>query len=138
MVAVVTASLCDDLRHDLNPAGVPVTGRALLSVLAAALPLSPPRSGGSGSSLSRRVWRGLTRRPATDQALDALEGALVLAADHELAPSTLAARVAASFRADPYAVVLTGLGPASGSWRPGSTGAPSEVETLLAEAAEGG
>jgi citrate synthase len=43
--------------------------------------------------------------------------------------------VAASFRADPYAVVLTGLGPASGSWQSGSTGAPSEVEALLHQAA---
>jgi citrate synthase len=66
-----------------------------------------------------------------------LEAALVLSADHELAPSTLAARVAAAFRADPYAVVSTGLGPASGSWRSGSSGAPSEVEALLREA-EGG
>jgi citrate synthase len=64
-----------------------------------------------------------------------LDAALVLVADHELAPSTLAARVAASFRADPYAVVMTGLGPASGSWPPGSSGAPSEVEAILGEAA---
>jgi citrate synthase len=40
----------------------------------------------------------------------ALSAALVLLADHELAASTLAARVAASVRADPYAVVGTGLG----------------------------
>ena len=60
--------------------------------------------------------------------------ARILSADHELAPSTLAARVAAAFRADPYAVVGTGLGPASGSWPTGSSGAPSEVESLLVEA----
>ena len=66
-----------------------------------------------------------------------LEAALVLSADHELAPSTLAARVAAAFRADPYAVVGTGLGPASGSWRSGSSGAPGEVEALLGEAEAG-
>ena len=45
--------------------------------------------------------------------------------------------VAAAFRADPYAVVSTGLGPASGSWRTGSSGAPSEVEGLLREAESG-
>ena len=38
----------------------------------------------------------------------------MLLIDHELAASTLAARVAASVRADPYAVVGTGLGPVSG------------------------
>lgn len=147
-LAVVTASHCDDLRHDLNPAGVPVTGRGLVAVLAAALPGGRPANrsttsaaptsaaaNGKGSgSISRRVWRGLTDRPMTGNSLGALEAALVLAADHELAPSTLAARVAASFRADPYAVVLTGLRPASGSWQPGSTGAPTEVESLLVEA----
>ena len=61
----------------------------------------------------------------------------MLSADHELAPSTLAARVAASFRADPYAVVNTGFGPASGSWPSGSSGAPGEVEGLLAESLAG-
>jgi citrate synthase len=43
-----------------------------------------------------------------------LDAALVLLADHELATSTLAARVAASTRADPFAVVLAGLGAVSG------------------------
>ncbi len=135
MAAVVTASLGDELRHDLNPAGVPVTGRSLLAVLAASLP-GHTGSDPSGRSFSEQVGRGLSRSGAEldAPAVQAVESALVLAADHELAPSTLAARVAASFRADPYAVVLTGLGPASGSWYTGSTGAPREVEGLLAEA----
>lgn len=147
MIAVVTAAMGDDLRHDLQPAGVPVTGRALLSTLAAALPLArgragtgplPPGQPGSTrpGSMAERVWAGLTTRPCGAAEAAAMDAALVLAADHELAPSTLAARVAAAFRADPYAVVLTGLGPASGSWRPGSTGAPTEVESLLGQAAE--
>jgi citrate synthase len=132
MVAVVAAAMSDDLRHDLQPAGVPVTGRALLATLAAALPRTPDRTG----TMAERVWAGLTSRPCGPGEAAAMDAALVLAADHELAPSTLAARVAAAFRADPYAVVLTGLGPASGSWRPGSTGAPTEVESLLGRAAE--
>ena len=44
----------------------------------------------------------------------ALNGALVLMADHELATSTFAARVAASARANPYAVVGSGLGALDG------------------------
>lgn len=141
MAAVVAASLCDDLRHDLSPAGVSVTGRRLLAALVAALPLDGrERSGDSDRrmSMAESVWRGLTRRRPAAASVAAVDAALVLAADHELAPSTLAARVAASFRADPYAVVLTGLGPASGTWRPGSTGAPSEVERLLERAGEVG
>jgi citrate synthase len=141
MVAVVAGARCDELRHDLNPAGVPVTGRSLLALLVASLPgpVSPP-PGRPPGSISSRVWAGLAGpEPVSDDRAEAgmaaVDAALVLAADHELAPSTLAARVAASFRADPYAVVLTGLGPASGSWHAGSTGAPSEVESLLRQAA---
>lgn len=134
MVATVTAALGDDLRHDLDPARVPLTGRALLAALAAALPLADPHSPPAGR-MAERVWRGLTCQRLTPAGQAAVDAALVLAADHELAPSTLAARVAASFRADPYAVVLTGLGPAGGSWPTGSTGAPGEVEILLERAA---
>ena len=136
MAAVLAASFCDELRHDLTPAGVPVTGRVLLSVVAASLPGAARSSGSSAKSpsISTRVWRGLTGRAATASGVGALEAALVLAADHELAPSTMAGRVAAAFRADPYAVVMSALGPASGSWHSGSTGAPSEVESLLHEA----
>jgi citrate synthase len=76
----------------------------------------------------------MSRLPLDSGRKAALEAALVLSADHELAPSTLAARVAAAFRADPYAVVATGLGPTGGAWRPGTTGAPGEVEYLLGEA----
>ena len=139
MVATVAAALGDDLRHDLDPSRVPATGRRLLGVLAAALPLAglpPGRPGHPG--MAELSWRGLTRRRPAGADLAATGAALVLAADHELAPSTLAVRVAASFRADPYAVVLTGLGPSAGSWPAGSTGAPGEVEALLERAAETG
>jgi hypothetical protein len=63
----------------------------------------------------------------------ALSASLVLLADHELAASTLAARVAASVRADPYAVVGTGLGAMSGALH---GGASLGAETLLAAAAD--
>ena len=62
----------------------------------------------------------------------ALSAALVLLADHELAASTLAARVAASVRADPYAVVATGLGAMGGALH---GGASLGAEALLAAAA---
>lgn len=45
----------------------------------------------------------------------AVNAALVLLTDHELAVSTLAARVAASARADGFGVIGAGFGPASGS-----------------------
>ncbi|GAB3860296.1 hypothetical protein GCM10027610_101020 [Dactylosporangium cerinum] len=52
-----------------------------------------------------------------------LRFAMVLLADHELAASTLAARVAASVRADPYAVVAAGLGVTSGALHGGASSA---------------
>jgi len=61
----------------------------------------------------------------------ALSAALVLLADHELAASTLAARAAASVRADPYAVVGTGLGAVSGALH---GGASLGAEMLMAAA----
>ena len=63
--------------------------------------------------------------------LRAASAALVLLADHELAASTLAARAAASVRADPYAVVGTGLGAVSGALH---GGASLGAEALLAAA----
>jgi citrate synthase len=65
--------------------------------------------------------------------LHALSAALVLLADHELAVSTLAARTAASARADPYAVVSAGLGAVSGTLH---GGASLGVEALLSAASD--
>ena len=65
----------------------------------------------------------------------ALNGALVLCADHELATSTFAVRVAASTRANPYAAVAAGLGALDGPLH----GTVSElVHGLLADAERDG
>jgi citrate synthase len=63
----------------------------------------------------------------------ALDAALVLLADHELAVSTLAARVAASARADPYSVVSAGLGVLAGGLH---GGAGRQVVALFEEVGE--
>jgi citrate synthase len=46
--------------------------------------------------------------------VELVDDALVLAADQGLVPSTVAARVAASVQADPYSVVVAGLGAIAG------------------------
>ncbi|NUT31457.1 MAG: citrate synthase, partial [Hamadaea sp.] len=56
----------------------------------------------------------LTAAPPTHAGLNALNAALDLAADHDLAASTIAVRVAASTRAHPYAAVSAGLGALDG------------------------
>ncbi|MEU7852407.1 citrate synthase [Nonomuraea sp. NPDC049141] len=122
----------DSLRYQLDPASVAATGRRLISGLVDALPaLHTP----GGESIAERLWSRLSPHSASPPLLAALRAALVLLADHELAASTLAARVAASARADPYAVVLTGLGVLGG---PLHGGACYAAERLLTEVNEPG
>ena len=83
------------------------------------------------SGIAARLWPRLCPDEPSPGLLDALRAALVLLADHELAASTLAARVAASVRADPYAVVATGLGAVGGALH---GGASLGAETMLAAA----
>jgi citrate synthase len=63
-----------------------------------------------------------------------LNAALILLADHELAASTFAARVAASAWAGPYRVILAGLGPLGGALH---GGAGLKAEAMLDEVAAG-
>ncbi len=86
----------------------------------------------ASDGIALRLWRAICPDPSTDGLLTALRAALVLLADHELAASTLAARVAASVKADPYAVVATGLGALGG---PLHGGASLGAEGMLAAAA---
>jgi citrate synthase len=133
------AAIADPLRFDLTPASVVACGRSLLGVLvdglsssrrrrvSLALPDQPPRA----DALATRLWPRLSTRTARPGGVRALNGALVLAADHELATSTFAARLAASTRANPYAVVATGLGALDGPLH----GTASElVHAILADA----
>jgi citrate synthase len=95
-------------------------------------PIVGTASADGGGSLTERLWAKLCPGPRDEGLNGALRVALVLLADHELAASTFAARVAASVRADPYAVVATGLGAAGGALH---GGASLGVEAMLAAAA---
>ncbi|WP_336205550.1 citrate synthase [Nonomuraea sp. LPB2021202275-12-8] len=117
----------DSLRYHLAPEAVAATGRRLIAGLVEAL---PPLQEPQGASIAERLWSRVCPHPATPALIRTFEVALVLLADHELAASTLAARVAASAKADPYAVVLTGLGVLGG---PLHGGASYAAERLLAE-----
>ena len=57
------------------------------------------------------VW---IERPS-DAFVDAIDTALVLLADHELATSTLAVRIAASVRSSPYTAIVAGLATVEGA-----------------------
>ncbi|MER7279703.1 citrate synthase [Dactylosporangium sp. NPDC000244] len=143
-VIVTALAAADPVRHNLDPAAVAQTGKGLMAGMVDALPghgsdqasrqTSRQNSRkGRDRGLHTRLWHKLGAVRAEEGLADVLRFALVLLADHELAASTLAARVAASVRADPYAVVTTGLGTVSGALH---GGASLGVESLLAEIAE--
>ncbi|WP_235500496.1 citrate synthase [Leifsonia sp. Root227] len=116
-VAVTALAAADPLRYSLDRAAVVGAAEGLVAGMVEALPVrsasdtaarSQPGPPGPPSSLAARLWAALTDAGPT--ALPALNAALVLLLDHDLAVSTLAARAAASARANPYAVVTAGLG----------------------------
>ncbi|MFD5395290.1 citrate/2-methylcitrate synthase [Streptomyces sp. NPDC127097] len=112
-VAVIAAAAADPLRFDLSEATVVETARSLIPTLVDALPSHTPKQR-AADSLAPRLWSRLTAEPADAAALRVLDAALVLLIDHDLAASTCAARVAASARAHPYAIVSAGFGALDG------------------------
>lgn len=130
-IAVAVLGAADPLRFDLTPSSVTAASRHLLAALTEALPsLTAPAvgegegEGGATQSLSTRLWEKMSpqpARPAHSTQLRAFEAALILLADHGLAASTIAARVAASARANLYSVVSAGLGALDGHYHGAAT-----------------
>ncbi|GIE78242.1 citrate synthase [Actinoplanes philippinensis] len=107
-VTVAAAAAADPLRFDTTPAAVVATGRQLLAAMVQGL---PPLNGIPVQPVpfAEALWLRLTREKPSESGLRLLNAALILLADHDIAASTLAARIAASTRAHPYAVVSAGL-----------------------------
>ena len=101
--AVLTLATDDPDRGDLKPDHVVAVGRRAVAAGVVALGAE------SGGSVADRLWTALGAPAPYDEGLLALNAALVLMMDHELAASTMAARVAAGTGADPWLVLLTGL-----------------------------
>jgi len=139
-VIVPAMAATDPLRLQLDQPAVLAAGRSIIAgmvdCLPSADPTSPPdtsASAGQDWPIAQRLWSRLCDQRASPGLLRAASAALVMLADHELAASTLAARVAASVRADPYAVAGTGLGAMSGALH---GGASLGAETLIAAASD--
>jgi len=131
-VIVPALAATDPLRLHLDRSAVMAAGRALIAGMAGSL--SGGLAGASGAgSIARRLTQALRPARLSESLVGAVQTALVLLADHELAASTLAARVAASVRADPYAVVATGLGAVGGALH---GGAALGAEVMLGSAAD--
>jgi citrate synthase len=130
-VIVPAMAATDPLRLHLDPSAVIAAARCLISGMVDCLPAASATAGPAGGTIAERLAPRLCPVPLSPGLTAALRAALVLLADHELAASTLAARVAASVRADPYAVVATGLGAVGGSLH---GGASLGAEVMLASA----
>jgi citrate synthase len=136
-VIVPALAATDQFRLHLDRPAVVAAGKSLIVGMAGALPaptdLAVPgdASRTSAEPLAAALASRLCTGPAPAGLTRVLNAALVLVADHELAASTLAARVAASMRADPYAVVATALGAMGGALH---GGAALGAEIMLASA----
>jgi citrate synthase len=90
-----------------------LAGRQLIQILAPSLGLLRARPRYSlnpkATSIAAIVAES-AGAPRSEEAISALNSCLILSADHELAPSTFAARVAASAGADIFSCVTSGLG----------------------------
>jgi citrate synthase len=132
-VIVPALAATDQFRLHLDLPAVVAAGKALVAGMVGALPeaatsadrlpqaqLPTLQSASPEPGVAARMAPKLCTGSAPSGLIRVLNAALVLVADHELAASTLAARVAASMRADPYAVVATGLGAMGGALHGGA------------------
>jgi citrate synthase len=111
-VAVAALATTDAERGDRRPEAV---RRAGARMLAGVLGILGGGEEPGDRSAARRIWGAFADRRPRPAQVAAINAALITLADHELAAATLAARVAASAWADPYRVVLAGLGPLGGT-----------------------
>lgn len=109
-ILIALESAADPLRLDLSPRSVRAAGRRAVMAAATGLRLPGVEPRLEATSIGGLLWERLADVAPTPVQQRALDMALALLADHGLASSTFAARVAASVRADPYAVIGAGLG----------------------------
>jgi citrate synthase len=140
-LCVPVAASADLLRFDLREENVLAAGAALIGAMVESLPAGSRSGSQSGAAspsgdgrLADRLWIRLCAAPPAPAAVACLDQALVLLADHDLAVSTVAARVAASARAHPYAVVSAGLGALDGPLHGAASGL---AHRILAEVLAG-
>ena len=121
----------DSEQTDIQRGTTIPSARQLIGTLAGCLGYLAPtpafRAPAVGHSIAANVARTLTPNVSKD-AIAAIDAVFVLAADHELSPSTFAARVAASTGADLRACVLAAIATHSG---PSLGGTFDRIEDLL-------
>ncbi len=139
-IVVAVAASSDPLRHDLDPRGVRAAARRIITAMVTGLrhrESAGPDHGevghGEVGGVASMLWERLSDQPADAERLRAVDAALALLVDHGLATSTVAARMAASVRADPYSVVIAGLGVLGGPLHGRASGAVHELYEAAGE-----
>lgn len=122
----------DPFRADRRASAVADTARSTVAALVDCLDLLARHDARAGASVAARLWPRITTAKPSVGRIRFLDAVLVLLADHELASSTFAARVAASTWADPYLVLQAGLAVLGG---PLHGGASEQARSLVREAA---
>jgi citrate synthase len=118
-IAILTLA-ATTLAQGAGADDAPTAARRLLAI-------APSLLGGPVTGdIASRLAAAYRRRPSPEL-IDAISRALVLLADHELATSTLAVRVACSVRADPYAAIAAGLCVVGGPLHGTASAAAAEV-----------
>jgi citrate synthase len=127
----------DDLRFGVGGEALNLAARHLLVGMVAMLPVRSPIaswsiSGPVADSFAGLVWSRLSDTAPSEAQIAALNATLIVMADHGVAPSTLAVRTAASYRADLYGAVQSGLAIVAGGWHGGrALSAESMIEDFL-------
>ncbi len=140
--ALVLVGATDPLRSDLRPVSVTRAARRVVAALVDAVSTGSVGSAGAGSAgagsagdlrtggAARETTGGTVACCLADHLVggsapvgvaDAVDAALVLMADHELATSTMAVRMAASVRADLYDALAAGLATLAGPLHGGAS-----------------
>ncbi|MGB8404599.1 MAG: citrate/2-methylcitrate synthase [Mycobacterium sp.] len=148
-IAVDLAGAADRLRYQRERPVVAVKAMQILQAVATALPpvaksVSPAPN--PADCYAKQLWPKLSPMAPTPRRVAALNAALVLLADHDLAASTVAARVAASARAGIYSVIAAGLAALDGPLHGGAAtaayrylqGALDDPEFAVAESLRAG
>jgi citrate synthase len=126
--SLVMCGATDPLRADLRPVAVVRAARRVVAALVdvvGRVPFAEPASTPIAERLALRLGGSDRSTSAT-----AVNAALVLMADHELATSTLAVRIAASVRADPYDALTAGLATLAGPLHGGASQQAYELLVL--------
>jgi len=129
LAATLMASTHDPFRDDRSSISAATSMQHLVAATTDALPLLRQAKFAHNATIAERLWPRLTTAARTNSWI--LDRTLMLMADHGMASSTLAARIAASTRAGPHAAVIAGLGVLNG---PLHGAASKSVHQLLQQA----